>query len=947
MSTLKTLKQLLSQVRHKNVQNHYFIPSNSVLEVMKSVDIREILVESGLDDPYIEETVKLIRNGAWNVFAILALIREPQYIINFIKDDRLQRSSIDSRLPFELKNLKVLLGDLSAAEDFYDEQWGFAAPFFSGSIFNRVLPSEFILPYLQDQNLEGDEGGFGVVYRIQVEHSYQRFDDREPYYEVRLLLLPMIIYPNNCKLVRKELKPQRKESEYKLELRNLTILKLIQDPNIIELLGSYTYQGRHNLIFPLARGGTLSYFIKNIRPPSFKANEKVILALAGLCSAVRAVHKQFSEDRTLLRIGCHHDLKPKNIFIQDDKFLLADFGLSRFKDAAAVSDTSYKNVGGTYVAPECEHFDEAGRATRKTVIGRPSDVWSLGCIVMEVLVYMYFGPAGVSQFEDDREFQAGPLTLRRFHHGPNEQEPAVDKYLSQLTEKSSSRSHHLLIGLLRHILRLNPKLRPEADEIETRMRFIAIDTISEQIETLYSRLWNVGQSPQAFLEQHRFLSWLQGCKVLYGHEDQTSLDKWKARTPSEYQTTIDTLKLIRDTLETIIPEAEEPIRPVYSPLGEFNDLLIDALPDQLQRFARSQLEIQILSSKVHSSLVEMLQQSDGVDIQRIGTLAVLRDMESMIDRRSQTRRPDLWIMPERLGSRQKLSGHFISHLDSTDEIHGAKVLCESKRYGTQQLDPAIRDILHSRLEAIAELLQKIKAAGFRVLECIGYFHDPAYLSCGLVYRIPTALSSHDPDVSTLRAVLTDRKTPPILGQRFHLARRLALSLLEFHKSGWLQKELSSFNIAFVYPKGTSWRNGINEPYFLGFSNSRPNQPSAYTEFMDRNNEVEKKDFQHPEYLKGRGMIRYRDEFDYYSLGLVLFEIGLWKSLNTITKSDGSPEDMLARLKSQHIERLGENMGAIYRDVVLACLNGGFGESGEACMGNFARLVIKPLENCVV
>jgi hypothetical protein len=545
------------------------------------------------------------------------------------------------------------------------------------------------------------------------------------------------------------------------------------------------------------------------------------------------------------------------------------------------------------------------------------------------------------------EFKAGPLTLHRFHRSPNEEEPAVGKYLSRLTEKSSSRSHHLLVSLVKHILQLNPKLRPQADEIEVRMRFIAIDTMSEQIEALYSRLLEVGQSPQAFLEQHRFLSWSQACKVLYRHEDRTSLDKWKSRTPSEYQTTLDSLRLIRDTLEAIIPEAKEPIRPVYRLLGEFNSLLIDALPDQLQRFARSQLEIQILSSQVYPSLVDILQQSDRTDLQRISALAVLRDMESMINWRSQTRQPDLWIVPERLSSRKKLSGHFISHLDSTDEIQGAKVLCESKCYGDQQLDSTIRETLHCRLEAVAEQLQKIEAAGLRVLECVGYFHDPSNLFCGLVYRIPTSLSSHDPDVTTLREVLTDRKTPPILGQRFHLARRLASSVLEFHKSGWLQKELSSFNIAFICPKGTSWRNGINKPYFLGFANCRPNQSTAHTEFMDRNNEVEKMNFQHPKYLRGRGKIRYRDEFDYYSLGMVLFEIGLWKPLDTITKSYGLLEDMLAELKTKHIERLGEQMGAIYQDVVSACLNGGFGEPGEVCMSNFARLVIESLGKCVV
>jgi hypothetical protein len=197
MSSLKALRQLLSEIRHKNVQNHYFTPNNSVLEVMKSANIRDILVESGLDDCYIEKTAKVIINSAWNVFAILAMIMKPKYIINFIKDDPLQRSSIDSRLPFELENLEVLLGDFKAAEDFYDGQWGFAAPFLSGSIFNRILPSEFVLPYLRDQHLEGDEGTFGVTYRVQVEPSYQRFDNREPYHEVGLSPLLIIVCPNS------------------------------------------------------------------------------------------------------------------------------------------------------------------------------------------------------------------------------------------------------------------------------------------------------------------------------------------------------------------------------------------------------------------------------------------------------------------------------------------------------------------------------------------------------------------------------------------------------------------------------------------------------------------------------------------------------------------------------------------------------------------------------
>jgi serine/threonine protein kinase len=84
----------------------------------------------------------------------------------------------------------------------------------------------------------------------------------------------------------------------------------------------------------------------------------------------------------LLGIGCHYDLKPANILVDDNKFLLADFGLSRFKDNSEDSQTSYKSVRGSYVAPECKNINDVGDT--KARIGRSSDIWSLGCIILEI-----------------------------------------------------------------------------------------------------------------------------------------------------------------------------------------------------------------------------------------------------------------------------------------------------------------------------------------------------------------------------------------------------------------------------------------------------------------------------------------------------------------------------------------------------------------------------------
>ena len=117
--------------------------------------------------------------------------------------------------------------------------------------------------------------------------------------------------------------------------------------------------------------------------------------------------------------GFHHDLRPKNILVSGEKFILADFGLSRFKHATENSETSFKIGEGDYIAPECE--DIMGNF-EKFRVHRSSDVWAFGCILMEVLIYMAFGVSGVSDFRQARKFRVtaptgGTRTFSLFHCG--------------------------------------------------------------------------------------------------------------------------------------------------------------------------------------------------------------------------------------------------------------------------------------------------------------------------------------------------------------------------------------------------------------------------------------------------------------------------------------------------------------------------------------------------
>ena len=97
-----------------------------------------------------------------------------------------------------------------------------------------------------------------------------------------------------------------------------------------------------------------------------------------------------------------------------------------------------------------------------------------------------------------------------------------------------------------------------------------------------------------------------------------------------------------------------------------------------------------------------------------------------------------------------------------------------------------------------------------------------------------------------------------------------------------------------------------------------------------------RDYQHPEYLKSinrnygqheNTLVRYTQEFEYYSVGLVLMEIGLWRTLHRITKSiPGSPQEMLEHLLKNIIPVVKTHMGDYYGDAIKACLTSDFGVS---------------------
>lgn len=120
----------------------------------------------------LQDVVAKVLKGGLRVFSILVLVGKESLISSFIESDNLQRSRLDDKLPFSADTLQSIIPDTDAASNFYRRQWEFVAPVFSRSTLHRSLNSKMRLPFVQNKKL--GEGGFGVIYEIQLHPDHQR-----------------------------------------------------------------------------------------------------------------------------------------------------------------------------------------------------------------------------------------------------------------------------------------------------------------------------------------------------------------------------------------------------------------------------------------------------------------------------------------------------------------------------------------------------------------------------------------------------------------------------------------------------------------------------------------------------------------------------------------------------------------------------------------------------
>ena len=300
------------------------------------------------------------------------------------------------------------------------------------------------------------------------------------------------------------------------------------------------------------------------------------------------------------------------------------------------------------------------------------------------------------------------------------------------------------------------------------------------------------------------------------------------------------------------------------------------------------------------------------------------------------------------------------------------ILVEIIPYQTDDDSEVEGDVLPSeteieQVERMTALLCQQKTASFHILPCVGYINEPLNQNFGFVFETPSEAGANVRPIALRQLYKLARIVP--LGHRIQLAYELIIALENFHRVGWIHKNISSQSIMFLpristlsqTPKSVLIVNaegstqpepiqiGLASPWLFGFDASRPEE--GHSNLME-DHSLSNNIYRHPTRW-GRPTLTFAKSHDVYSLvgrrliltdpplippnlthqGIVLLEIAFWKDVLSIAEVPRQEsahksrplvaEKVREALSAKCNRSLPHQVGQVFTDTILSCLN--FGE----------------------
>ncbi|KAJ8132026.1 hypothetical protein O1611_g1593 [Lasiodiplodia mahajangana] len=298
---------------------------------------------------------------------------------------------------------------------FKNHQWPLSAPVF-GVEFRHQLDPHQPLPYLSITQTPVSSGFLGEVSCADIHQAHidaQRLEKLGVKPQSGSKGIPIAIKKaKDDEDFRKVFDQQTNVDPAAKEERNLNALQEIVTAHLIQPIAAYQRGSDRCFIFPSARGDNLSdYWREHESHRKDRDSLRWLIGqFVGLLSALELLHKE----------KCRHgDMKPENILwfkdVQNRGTLkIADTRLAVFHDRGMATTTP----SGTFRYEPPEMDETRGQKSSRS---RQHDIWSMGCIIVELLVWLMCGYNGVRSFRERTPYyfwskKVDPSTRKTSYH---------------------------------------------------------------------------------------------------------------------------------------------------------------------------------------------------------------------------------------------------------------------------------------------------------------------------------------------------------------------------------------------------------------------------------------------------------------------------------------------------------------------------------------------------
>jgi serine/threonine protein kinase len=363
-------------------------------------------------------------------------------------------------------------------ERFQSDQWRFLAPTISTTKPIHDF-GQLTIPFVEKHAIAGS-GTYGIVYKYEIHHAH--FED--PKFPRKTREVPLA--PQNdggSQTARRAhvfaVKEIRKEGsdvaeQWEAEVKVLTQMNKLNQKHIVRFITAFRC-GKpdyldHYVMFEWADGGNLSD-LWEVCPNPVRTSARTkwaIRQLYGLAKALSKVHYLEHEGRYNGASYCHGDLKPANIlwFQQGD----SEFGTLKISDWGEAKEyydgtplrrhTSERFGTRRYEPPEV--------ATVATGVKRSRlyDIWSIGCITLEFLIWLMYGLGELKKFNQKNvgDYGISDMFYEIAQDKPTKVHAVVEHWMEHMAKDPRCARNETALGDVLEIVRtglLVVKLPPE------------------------------------------------------------------------------------------------------------------------------------------------------------------------------------------------------------------------------------------------------------------------------------------------------------------------------------------------------------------------------------------------------------------------------------------------------------------------------------------------------